>query len=476
MVFTSVLFLLVFLPVFLLVYYYAPNKGKNMVALVASLLFYMWGAPMFFWLLISLLFINFYLVKNMDSSQKQGLRKGLMIGSLCINLGVLAYFKYANFFVENVNSLLNLAGNGGITWVDVALPIGISFFTFQSITYTLDVYWKRHAPLDKVTDYLLYILLFPQLIAGPIIRFNTIADEIKDRRHNFTPDYKLSGLYIFVIGLAKKVLIANQVGSQVDVIFALGDDMTTYASWVGIIAYSIQIYFDFSGYSDMAIGLGKIMGFTFPENFKNPYTAQSISEFWRKWHITLGTFMRDYLYIPLGGNRSSHEYRNYLNLVIVFLLSGLWHGASWNFVIWGAWHGVFLMLERGFLQRWLNKVPAFIRVGYTYLAVLIGWVFFRAETLPQAYDYIQHMFGAGNWGGVGQLELTSGFYFFLAMGLFFAFITITSPGKKLETFFFYTSFKARQHIGMAVLSLLLFVLSVSYIASSGFNPFIYFRF
>lgn len=475
MVFTSVLFLFVFLPVFLLLYFLVPNRRKNIVALIASLIFYMWGAPMFFWLLISLLVVNFYMVKVMHKSSAAKLRKSLLTGSLLVNLGVLAYFKYANFFVENVNTILGSFGMESLSWIEVVLPIGISFFTFQSITYTLDVYWKRNEPLDKVTDYLLYILLFPQLIAGPIIRFNTISGEIKDRSKNFTTDYKLSGMYIFVIGLAKKVLIANQVGEQVDIIFSQGDSISTYASWVGIIAYSIQIYFDFSGYSDMAIGLGKIMGFNFPENFKNPYTAEGITDFWRKWHITLGAFMRDYLYIPLGGNRASHPYRVYVNLVIVFLLSGLWHGASWNFVIWGAWHGIFLTLERAFLSDWLKRVPKILRLVYTYVVVLIGWVFFRAETLPEAYDYLQAMFGTTP-ELITQVDLGVDFYSFLILGLFFAFITLFSVGKKMESFFFYTKYSAKQHLLVSFSSLLLFILSVSYVASSSFNPFIYFRF
>ena len=476
MVFTSVLFLLVFLPLVLLLYYFAPHRYKNGVALGASLLFYMWGAPAFFWLLIGLLIANFYLVKSMHQSTNAKLRHWLLVGSLSINLGVLAYFKYANFFVENVNALFPYFGFSSINWVAVALPIGISFFTFQSITYTLDVYWKRHVPLDKISDYLLYILLFPQLIAGPIIRFSTIAGEIKDRTHNFNSDFRLNGVYIFVIGLAKKVLIANQVGEQVDLIFAQGDSLSTYASWIGIIAYSIQIYFDFSGYSDMAIGLGRILGFNFPENFKNPYTAESITDFWRKWHITLGAFMRDYLYIPLGGNRSGVPLRNYLNLVIVFLLSGLWHGASWNFVIWGAWHGVFLTLERAFLNAWLQKVPKLLRLFYAYLVVLIGWVFFRADTLPQAYNYLTTMFGGSAPAAAQPVGYEVDFYLFLALGILFSIITLFKFGKKMETFFFYTKYSVSSHLALSFFSLLIFIISLGYVASSGFNPFIYFRF
>lgn len=473
MVFTSVLFLLVFLPIFLIIYHAVPNSKKNIVALVASLIFYIWGAPVFFWILLSILIVNFYCVKQTHIKQGGHKRKWYMRLSIILNISILAYFKYANFFVENINLTLQGFGINEISWTIVALPIGISFFTFQSITYTLDVYWKRHDPLTKITDYLLYILLFPQLIAGPIIRFNTIAKEINDRSENDTADYKLSGWYIFTIGLAKKVFIANQVGEYVDLIFEQTDQLSAMISWIGIIAYSIQIYFDFSGYSDMAIGLGKIMGFNFPENFKNPYTAKSITEFWRKWHITLGTFMRDYLYIPLGGNQVSKQ-KVYRNLLIVFLLSGLWHGASWNFIIWGAWHGLFLMIERAFLGNLLKKLPALMSLLYTYFVVLIGWVFFRAETLNEAIVYIKSLFNFKQQEEF--IQLPTEFYLFLFIGVLLSFITLTNMGKQLENFFFYTSYRKSQHISLSISSILVMCVAIGYIASSGFNPFIYFRF
>lgn len=476
MVFTSIIFLLIFLPLFLLVYHLVPNKAKNAVALVSSLIFYIWGAPMFFWLLIPLLVSNFFIVQRMERAvDKPRFKKSLLWISLVINLGTLAYFKYANFFVENVNVLLESIGISLIPWVEVLLPIGISFFTFQSITYTLDVYWGRHRALEKVQDYLLYILLFPQLIAGPIIRFNTIADEIKDRSKNFTTDYKLKGTYIFVIGLAKKVLIANQVGAQVDEIFAKVNDLSTPIAWLGIVAYAVQIYFDFSGYSDMAIGLGKIMGFNFPENFRNPYTSESITDFWRKWHITLGTFMRDYLYIPLGGNRSKYVSMNYANLVIVFLLSGLWHGAAWTFVIWGAWHGIFLMIERAFLLKWLKKLPLMLRIAYQYVIVLIGWVFFRADDFAMASTYLGKMFSL-NKTGIAIFDFDGSFFTYLALGLFFSFIVLFPFGKKWENFFYYSDYSEKQHVWLFLSFVGLFALSISYIVTTDFNPFIYFRF
>ncbi|MCQ2284137.1 MAG: MBOAT family protein, partial [Bacteroidales bacterium] len=269
-----------------------------------------------------------------------------------MNLGLLAYFKYANFFIDNLNALLEICHLQPVPWIKVVLPIGISFFTFQSLTYTIDVYRKVHAPLQHLLDYLLYILMFPQLVAGPIVRFNTIADDILDRRHNDTIDHKLYGVYRFVLGLAKKVLIANILGEQVDSFYAMPHEIVTGSTArIAALAYTFQIYFDFSGYSDMAIGLGYLLGFQFPENFNSPYTSQSISEFWRRWHMTLGAWFKDYLYIPLGGNRMK-PFRNYLNLGIVFLVCGIWHGAGWNFILWGIWHGFFIISDKLFLNKW----------------------------------------------------------------------------------------------------------------------------
>jgi alginate O-acetyltransferase complex protein AlgI len=271
------------------------------------------------------------------------------------------------------------------------------------------------------------------------------------------------------------VLIANQIGEQVVQIFALQGEVSAYLSWMGIVAYSMQIYFDFAGYSDMAIGLGKMLGFNFPENFKSPYTSKSITEFWRRWHITLGAFMRDYLYIPLGGSRASKVQRVYFNLIIVFLLSGLWHGASWNFVIWGGWHGVFLIIERAFLLKWFNRIPALFKLVYTYAVVLVGWVFFRAETLPAAANYLVNMFGFRE-RGISSFELPFEFYTFLIIGIVFAVITLFKFGQRLENFFFSLQFTPRQYVSLAPLYLVLLLLSISYIAASDFNPFIYFRF
>lgn len=472
MVFSSILFLYVFLPVFLLLYHVAGAKLKNYVILAASLVFYAWGAPKFIFLVVASLIVNYYIVQQIHFNRN---RKLFLIISVIINLGLLGYFKYANFFIDNVNALVESLGMTAITWTRVALPIGISFFTFQSLTYTVDVYRKVHEPLGKLTDYLLYILMFPQLIAGPIVRFNTIADDIKDRKANETTDNKLLGVYRFVIGLSKKILIANVLGEQVDIIYSMPpEQVDTGLAWIAVVAYSFQIYFDFSGYSDMAIGLGKIIGFNFPENFDNPYISQSVTEFWRRWHITLGQFMKYYLYIPLGGNRVDTKRRLYFNLGLVFLLSGLWHGASWNFVIWGAWHGLFLILDRVFLIRVLKGIGKIPRVFINYIIVLTGWVFFRIEDFNQAIFYIKQMFLFRFENSLSRFDTE--FVFFLIAGFLFAFITLTKPGRWLEDKVFYSELKLKGHILYFLISVLLLLICTGYITASGFNPFIYFRF
>jgi len=347
MVFSSILFLLYFLPVFMLVYVLLPKKAKNFWALLVSILFYAWGAPNFIYVVLATSLLDFYLVRAIYNAENQSRKKLFLSTSLVLNLGLLAYFKYANFFIENVNLALGELGMASLHWTSVALPIGISFFTFQTLTYAIEVYRQDHAPFEKPTQYLLYKLIFPHAIAGPIIRFKSVAQQVVARIE--TPDDRLIGLFRFSIGLAKKVLIANVLAKQAD-LYMSGElsELSFDEAWVGILAYTFQIYFDFSGYSDMAIGLARMMGFRFPENFDSPYSSRSITEFWRRWHITLGAFMRDFLYIPLGGNRVGSKWRLYFNLWLVFLVSGLWHGASWNFVLWGAFHGFFLILDRLF--------------------------------------------------------------------------------------------------------------------------------
>ncbi|MEM9022100.1 MAG: MBOAT family protein, partial [Bacteroidota bacterium] len=394
MVFSSTVFLLYFLPAFLLLYHLVGRKLKNTVILLASLWFYSWGEPWFVFIVLGSTVVDFYLVRSLHQASAPGRRKGLLALSIGLNVGLLLYFKYANFLVENANAVLTAVGITEVSWTRIALPIGISFYTFQTLTYSIDIYRGQAQPLKRVDDYLLYILSFPQMIAGPIVRFNTVAAQIMQRTE--TLDDKLQGFFRFCIGLGKKVLIANVMGEQADAILD-GDlaTVSTATAWIGILAYTFQIYFDFSGYSDMAIGLGRIMGFRFPENFNHPYISQSITEFWRRWHITLGAWMRDYLYIPLGGSRVSSPSRLYFNLWFVFLVSGLWHGASWNFVLWGAYHGLFLILDRLFLMKLYARIGRLPSVAITFFLVVIGWVFFRLEDLDQALAFIGVLFGQG---------------------------------------------------------------------------------
>lgn len=471
MVFSSALFLVIFLPVFLIVYYLLPRLFKNPWVLLASIVFYAWGAPDFIFIVLGAIVIDFYIVKRIPGSQRKW-KRWLAGMSVFLNIGLLAYFKYANFFVENLNSVLGQIGMQPAGWAAVALPIGISFFTFQKITYTVDVYRGVHQPLQRVTDYAMYILMFPQLIAGPIVRYNEVADQLVDRRANETAENRLAGFFRFVIGLSKKVLIANVLGAEADKVFALdAAGLATGTAWIGVIAYAFQIYFDFSGYSDMAIGLGRMIGFRFPENFNNPYISQSITEFWRRWHMTLGRFMRDYLYIPLGGNKV-RPFRLYVNLWLVFLISGLWHGAAWNFVVWGAFHGLFLILDRLFLLKVLEKIGKIPAMAFTFFITLIGWVLFRADTLSHAGSYLKAMFSFTGQGH--QVFVDQKFVIILALAVIFSFFAAVKDVEKWQERIFDAT--RRGLISRTGFAVIFFILCLASVVSSGFNPFIYFRF
>ncbi|MCK9499532.1 MAG: MBOAT family protein [Bacteroidales bacterium] len=481
MVYSSIVFLLYFLPIFLVIYYLIDKKYKNIFILISSIFFYSWGAPKFIFVILGTTFLDFHLVKWMSNMKNDLNRKLMLTLSVSINFGLLFYFKYSNFFIENVNAVLSIFGGQNIQWTKLVLPIGISFYTFETITYVVDVYRRVHKPLDKFWDYQLYIILFPKLIAGPIIRYHDLADQITDRSHNDTLDNKLTGFYRFILGLAKKVLIANHMGAQADAIFALDyANLDTYTAWIGILAYTFQIYFDFSGYSDMAIGIAKMIGFKFPENFDNPYTSRSITEFWRRWHITLGAWMRNYLYIPLGGNRVSKR-RLYFNLWLVFLASGLWHGASWGFVIWGAYHGLFLILERSFLLKFLNKIGKLPSTLFTFLVVVIGWVFFRLEHFKEAIAYLKRMFAFdfkqdyyNIYNSPFSLDLE--FYVYFTIAIFFAFFTYFKLGQKIQNAVYFNDYTLKRHYTLTFTSIVLLIICISALSATGFNPFIYFRF
>jgi alginate O-acetyltransferase complex protein AlgI len=475
MVFSSIAFLLYFLPFFLLIYYACPDKIKNYFLLLASILFYSWGAPKFIFVILGTTVLDFFLVHLMDNAVDERKRKFLLVLSVCMNLGLLVYFKYCNFFIDNINALLP-SGVLPIHLLNVTLPIGISFYTFESLTYVVDVYRREHKPLTSFLDYQLYIILFPKLIAGPIIRYHEIADQINGRFETFNYNQALKGFHRFIIGLSKKVIIANSLGEYADLVF--GTDVNGLSSgiaWLGALCYTMQIYFDFSGYSDMAIGLAQMMGFRFPENFNNPYTSGSITEFWRRWHMTLGAWMRNYLYIPLGGNRVNSKLKLYFNLWIVFVLSGFWHGASWTFIFWGVFHGTFLILERtkyGKLLEALGKWPAML---ITFLIVNFSWIFFREESLQGAFGFIHSMFEFHRPQTIIDYNLSK-LYVYLGIAFFFSFFNAFPLLQKIQEKVYFTELTALRSIFYTVISILLLGVCIGLITSSTFNPFIYFRF
>ncbi len=476
MIFSSIIFILYFLPITLLSYYFLPHKFKNIFLLLASVFFYAWGAPKFIFVILLTTFFDFCIVHAIVRQHNSVRKNALFIFSLSINVGLLFYFKYLNFFVENVNVILNNNNLEALPILNIILPIGISFYTFESITYVVDVYLGKHKPLKKFIDYQLYILLFPKLIAGPIIRYSDIADQITDRFKSYGSENVLRGFRRFVIGLCKKVIIANTLGAVADEIFnASNENIDTIDNWVGMFSYTFQLYFDFSGYSDIALGIGTMLGFTFPENFNNPYTATSVTDFWKRWHISLGNWMRNYLYIPLGGNQVT-ALRIYFNLWIVFLISGFWHGAEWTFIVWGIYHGFFLVIERvGFLKV-LNKIPSIISVLLTFFIVSVGWVLFRAKELMIGVDYIANLFNSTLKGHLSSMEYTPEFIATFCVAVIFSFCCLNAKVKSLFNFLFIKRLSPFLNFLLTITSLLLLLICIGYIAIANFNPFIYFRF
>jgi alginate O-acetyltransferase complex protein AlgI len=475
MIFSSVTFLLYFLPIFICLYIIADKKYKNIVILLGSIIFYAWGAPKFIFIILGTTILDFVFVKIMYNSNTKTKKNMMLLLSLFMNVGLLFYFKYFNFFIDNLNPILKSVGNHPIEIIKIILPIGISFYTFESITYVVDVYRGIHKPLKNFWDYQLYIIFFPKLIAGPIVRYHDIAPQIYGRLNLPQTDNILIGLNRVVLGLSKKVLIANVVGQQANLIFEQENynSLTTPIAWLGALCYTIQIYFDFSGYSDMAIGLAKMMGFQLPENFDKPYTSTSITEFWRRWHISLGSWMRNYLYIPLGGNKNG-IIKTYFNLWIVFLLSGLWHGASFNFLLWGAYHGFWLVLERLIPNKLTNAIPNILKNLKTFIIVLLGWVLFRIDTLQNAIEYYKRMFSFHDFK---LIEVKNSLWFALIIGLFFSLIGKWSYIEALSKNWYGISVLSNKKATcLFFISAVLFILCISRILGSSFNPFIYFRF
>jgi len=483
MVFSSPIFLFLFLPVVLAIYFALRGlRARNWWLLVASFLFYAWGEPAFILLLLVSTAVNFFLGKWVENTGESLPRKRVVAVAVVLNVGFLAFFKYTGLAVTSLNQALASVNVSALPVPQIALPIGISFFTFHALSYIIDIYRRKRSAARHPQDVALYIFFFPQLIAGPILRWNAIGPQLEHRIHN-TAKFA-EGVRRFVGGLAKKMIIANSVAVPADQIFALpADELSASVAWLGLACYTIQIYFDFSGYSDMAVGLGKMFGFQFIENFQFPYTAQSIRDFWHRWHISLSTWFRDYVYIPLGGNRVSVA-RNHVNLVAVFFLCGLWHGASWTFVIWGLYHGLFLVFER---TRWgvaLARFPRPMRHLYAIFIVMMGWVLFRADTFPHAVTYFTTLLGGSaalhpqplfrytSNEVLWNLGLGVAFSAPLWAGIKDVFITRcqTFPAGRRR---FYSAMGRATEIALIVAVL---VVSAALLADGTYNPFIYFRF
>jgi alginate O-acetyltransferase complex protein AlgI len=478
--FTEPTFLFLFLPVLLGLYFMTRVHALygNCLLLAASVLFYAKGGGSFTWLMLGSITFNYWMAIAVHRAREMSDARARITLALAVgmNLAVLGWFKYANFFAQNVNSVLATFGTRTFAAPTVLLPIGISFYTFHAISYVVDVYRRQAVAQKSPIHAALYLLLFPQLIAGPIIRYKDIAAQLA-RRVVSLDDFAY-GVRRFIIGLGKKVLVANIVAGPADAIFTTpAGRLTAPFAWLGIVCYSLQIYFDFSGYSDMAIGLGRMFGFRFPENFRWPYIADSVQEFWRRWHISLSSWFRDYLYLPLGGNRVA-PWKVYRNLWTVFFLCGLWHGASWNFVIWGLFHGSFLVVERLGLARALRRIPVSLRHTYLLLVVMVGWVFFRAETLPAALAYLKAMAGMGGTEA-NPLRLT--WYLnpetrlAIIAGILGSMPLVPWAVQMADAVALTTRRWALEASATAAL-LAVFVASLLQIAARSYNPFIYFRF
>lgn len=470
MLFSSITFLFLFLPVTVLIYYLVPQKTRNLVLLIASLFFYAWGEPVYVVLMILSILLNFFCGKDIGKKRADPVRaKRSLIFAVVMNVLILGFFKYYGLLMETLNVLFPYE----IPYRELALPIGISFYTFQELSYLIDIYRGNAKPQQRLLPFALYISMFPQLIAGPIVRYVDIEAQLLNRvmcMRKFG-----QGVMYFIMGFAKKVVLADSIGALYEQITSLPiGSFSVLTAWVGCLAFAFQIYFDFSGYSDMAIGLGKMFGFEFRKNFQYPYIAKNIGEFWRRWHISLGTWFREYVYIPLGGNKCPAS-RHMLNLLIVWALTGLWHGAQWNFLVWGLYYGVILILERYVWGRALGRLPGFVQHIYTFVLVLIGWVFFFSPSLGAAMDYLGVMFGAGASAWIDR----QGFYFLLTHWLLFLLCVIGSSLRGMNILRLLTgSYESRRirQIAACVVYIGMFLVSLAFLVTESFHPFLYFRF
>lgn len=466
MVFSSLTFLFAYLPIVLAVYYLVPRKARNLVLLLVSLFFYGWGEPVYVLLMIFSILMNWifgiFISRYRDTQRTRA--KHLMIFCIVMNLALLGFFKYWDFLAENLNAL----GFTLIQPLGLGLPIGISFYTFQTMSYPIDLYRHDTDPQKSLISFGAYVAMFPQLIAGPIVRYKDIALSLNERHENVRQFS--SGVTRFTCGLAKKVLLANQAGQVYESIAALSSGQNSaLTAWIGMICYTLQIYFDFSGYSDMAIGLGRMFGFEFLENFNYPYIAKSITDFWRRWHMSLSYWFRDYVYIPLGGNRKGLK-RQLVNIMIVWLLTGLWHGASWNFVLWGVLYGILLMIEKLFLLKKLEKAPAIIGHIYTMFFVMVAWMLFSHTDIRQAIDYIGMLFGH-NGQFANQLTL-----YYLRDNLFLLIICCVASAPVLKYVQRIQEKLPKLSYAKPLLTAVGLFLSIAFIVDASYNPFLYFRF
>ena len=466
MLFSSITFLYYFLPCVLLLYAIAPKSLKNLILLVSSLIFYAWGEPKYIFLMLGSIFSAFIFGILIDKFRETNFSKVCFIASVVCSIGSLGFFKYADFFIENVNAIFS----SNLALLNIALPIGISFYTFQILSYTIDLYKGKVAVQKNFLDFATYVALFPQLIAGPIVRYADVQEQLASRKHSV--DDVAYGVQRFVLGLAKKVLIANQIGQLSNILHA-SDDKSILTYWLYAICVMLHIYFDFSGYSDMAIGLGRIFGFRFLENFNYPFISTSITEFWRRWHMSLGSWFRDYVYIPLGGNRGTKG-KLFFNIFVVWFLTGFWHGAAWNFVVWGLYFGVFLVLEKFLIGEKLNAIPV-VKFVYTFVVLAVSFVIFNATDMGEAVTFIQGMFGM-----TGVPFVTTHFMYYLQS--YAAIIIVSSFGATPVPKLIVAKIEGTK-MGENVLVVLrpivlvaLMLLVTAYLVNGSFNPFLYFRF
>ena len=466
MVFSSIIFLFIFLPLVLAAYFLVPKPWKNAVLLICSLFFYAWGEPVY--VLLMMLSVGFNYVMGLDIARQQAAKRRRsaqfnLLLTVVVNLFLLGFFKYSGFLIDTLNAVFSLH----LTYKQLALPIGISFYTFQTLSYILDVYWGKVEVQRNLLHFGLYVTMFPQLIAGPIVRYADIAPQLKERRVTLAGFG--AGAQHFIWGLAKKVLLANNLGRIYAGVQAMDlGGMSVLTAWLGILAYTLQIYFDFSGYSDMAIGLGKMFGFTFMKNFDHPYISKTITEFWRRWHISLGTWFREYVYIPLGGNRVVVA-KHIRNILVVWMLTGLWHGASWNFVVWGLYYGVLLLLEKYVLAPALTRAPRWVAGCYTMLLVMIGWVFFSNTSITSAFAYLGALFGFFRHSFLD----TAGLYLLKSNAILLA-LGILACGPRLAGWMRGLA-KGAPWVGVAV-NVCLLLLCIAFLVFDTYNPFLYFRF